>query len=631
MILVSLAVVTAKLLDARPLASANDRSRWCTVWSLVERNSWQIDEIRQQPGWDTIDIVRVDGHFYSTKPPLLPLAVAQVYRGVKALTRWNLLDQTDQTVRLILFLVNVLPWAAALGVLANLVNQHCEERFSQRLIMATACFGTMLTPYLTVFNNHTVAATFLIFALAPALRILCENRENWQDFLWCGLASGVLVTQELPAASFAACLLLMLGRQSLKQTLTLFLPGLLVPIAAAEWVNYSVTGGLLPFYAGYGTEIYNFVHEGVPSYWSQPNGIDRPRDSLPEYLLHCTIGHHGIFSLSPIFLLSLAAWWQKDAWRKSRLLAIRWLPPLLTVVVLGFYLTRTANYNYSGLTVALRWMLWLVPLWLVSLIPAFNEWGRSTEFRSWALGLLAVSVFSAWYPANSPWTQNWIFRLLEQSRWIDYSESPLALRRKHSSWIGNLPQGETQPDYWITFASMTADGRREEIKLTDAGPRNEHRLVKVRWSSDGAALAETTYVLSPDQFQDGGSVDQFLVEREGGGPLTDGDRQFFSGLPRPATYRSGENIFKLSYLRTTARTDAFECHPAFAFLTQPDHAGIDRQYVRDVWYCAEVPFGVAQWEERVIDSASRQQLSRRRWQVSAVGKTFGRDQADLKP
>ena len=60
---------TVFLSKAKPLQSANDRSRWCTVWSLVERGTFQIDEIRQRPGWDTIDMVHVDDHFYSTKPP----------------------------------------------------------------------------------------------------------------------------------------------------------------------------------------------------------------------------------------------------------------------------------------------------------------------------------------------------------------------------------------------------------------------------------------------------------------------------------------------------------------------------------------------------------------------------------
>ena len=34
-----LGVTLARLMHAEPLTSANDRSRWCTVWSLVEKGN----------------------------------------------------------------------------------------------------------------------------------------------------------------------------------------------------------------------------------------------------------------------------------------------------------------------------------------------------------------------------------------------------------------------------------------------------------------------------------------------------------------------------------------------------------------------------------------------------------------
>ena len=41
---VSLCVSFARLLSVEPLQSANDRSRWCTVWSLVEQGTYKIDD-----------------------------------------------------------------------------------------------------------------------------------------------------------------------------------------------------------------------------------------------------------------------------------------------------------------------------------------------------------------------------------------------------------------------------------------------------------------------------------------------------------------------------------------------------------------------------------------------------------
>jgi len=97
------AVSVTSILKARPLRSANDRSRWCTVWSLAERGTYRIDEIDADPRWRTIDKVRYqrpgdsEPHYYSTKPPLLPTLVTGVYLGGWALLLYAtaLIDHFD--------------------------------------------------------------------------------------------------------------------------------------------------------------------------------------------------------------------------------------------------------------------------------------------------------------------------------------------------------------------------------------------------------------------------------------------------------------------------------------------------------------------------------------------------------
>src|SRR3984957_12146878 len=88
-------LVTAAVWRVKPLLSANDRSRWCTVWSLVERGTYQIDEIDAVPGWSTIDKVRQGGHYYSSKPPVLSTIVAGVYWVVRAVIGWSLNAESD--------------------------------------------------------------------------------------------------------------------------------------------------------------------------------------------------------------------------------------------------------------------------------------------------------------------------------------------------------------------------------------------------------------------------------------------------------------------------------------------------------------------------------------------------------
>src|SRR5438270_678583 len=43
------------------LQGTNDRSRWDTVRALVERGTYAVDEILDEPGWGSVDIVQHRG------------------------------------------------------------------------------------------------------------------------------------------------------------------------------------------------------------------------------------------------------------------------------------------------------------------------------------------------------------------------------------------------------------------------------------------------------------------------------------------------------------------------------------------------------------------------------------------
>ena len=113
-----------------PFLSANDRSRWCTIRSLVDEGTYAIDDVifdaqgKRIRGWHTIDLVRhagADGqeHYYSSKPTLMPTMFAGVYWTIKQVTGATLENKTFYVARLMLLLVNVLPLGIALWLLAE--------------------------------------------------------------------------------------------------------------------------------------------------------------------------------------------------------------------------------------------------------------------------------------------------------------------------------------------------------------------------------------------------------------------------------------------------------------------------------------------------------------------------------
>jgi hypothetical protein len=395
-----------------PMLSANDRSRWCTVWSLVERGTYQIDEIIEVRGWNTIDKGKFQGHFYSSKPPFLSTLVAGIYWPLKRVFGLDLLTRTHETVQTILFLVNGIPWLVALWLLAQLAERYGKTDWSRLFFVAAAAFGTFLSTFLITLNNHNPAACSVVFALWPLLQIVHEHRRDGWAFAAVGFWGAFAVCCEIPAAPLGVLLFVALYRCAPRQTLTWFVPAAAIPLLFFFATNWLCTGGLMPFYSNFGAPHDTFYKYGPESYWNNPQGVDVGDVPVGWYLFHCTFGHHGIFSLSPIFLLSLATWMRLRRPHPLRLVSA--VAALLTIWNLVFWLRQTHNYNYGGVTSGLRWAFWLIPFWLLSMIPVLDEWSSRRWFRILCLVFLGVSVYSVVFPRNNPWQHPWLMNLLDR-------------------------------------------------------------------------------------------------------------------------------------------------------------------------------------------------------------------------
>jgi hypothetical protein len=603
-----------------PLYSANDRSRWCTVWSLVERGTFAIDEIIRQPGWDTIDKVRYHGHFYSSKPPLLPVLTAGIYRGLKQTAGLDLLSATHETVHAVLLIVNWFPWIVALVLLAALVERYGRSDWSRLFVLIAAAFGTFLTTFLTTFNNHTVAATSVVFALYPALGILLEDRRGGWRFALAGFWGAFAVCNELPACAFGAALFFMLVRKAPRQTLAVFVPAALVPLGAFFYTNWLCTGGLMPFYASFGAaanDYYKYVFEGIPSYWMNPSAIDRGESSAAVYFLHCTIGHHGIFSLSPIFLLTAAGWVTLRRNRSAPLAGVSLLGLVMTAWLLAFYLLQTKSYNYGGVTSGLRWSFWLIPLWLLGLVPVLDAFGNYRPVRIASALALGVSVFSASFPHHNPWQQPWLRDWLPAGSAAPAASAVPAVAPRRI-WLGPLPEMAADGELpWVEFAGETGDGRPVVLRIAlEASDVPALRTVAISHPAGGVAGQEDRplrLTVRPEGWNEGAVSSAVLVVPEGASAENQSDaRRFLNGLPVPVTYKAGG----VRYLKTALRNDAFECRVAGAsVLYRAKKNGAAYRYRRLVWWSPEVPFGVLQIEDTVTDPRDNSVVYRQRLQA----------------
>ncbi len=365
-----------------PFLSANDRSRWCTIRALADDGTYVIDEVTRRRGWHTIDKVRhlgADGqpHFYSSKPPLFPTLLAGEYWLVKNLTGANLEHDTLYVGRLLLIITNGSMLLVYFGVLILCVERWGQTDWGRVYVLAVAAWGTFLTTFGVTLNNHLPAAVSVAAAIYVTLRIWYDGERAPRYFLVAGFTAAFAAANELPALAFLVAVAAALICRDPRKTFTCFVPAAACVLAAFFATNRIAHDTWSPAYAH--PEWYDF--EGSQLTEATRKGIDRGEPSKLRYGFHTILGHHGILSLTPVWLLSIIG--IPLLARRDRQPALALLVVSLTVICLVFYvfLRPVGDRNYGGVTSGFRWMFWFIPLWLLAMLPAADAVSRSPVCR----------------------------------------------------------------------------------------------------------------------------------------------------------------------------------------------------------------------------------------------------------
>jgi hypothetical protein len=156
----------------------------------------------------------------------------------------------------------------------------------------------------------------------------------------------------------------------------------------------------------------------VESYWRRPQGIDEGEASIGKYALNVLVGHHGIFSLTPIWLLAIPGMLILIFNKDYRLPGLAAAVALISMVCILFYIFRpVAERNYGGATSGFRWVFWFAPLWLLAVLPTADKLSAWRVGRGLGYLLLAFSVLSAAYPVWNPWTHPWLMNFWTYLGW----------------------------------------------------------------------------------------------------------------------------------------------------------------------------------------------------------------------
>ena len=629
--MIATTLIAVAVLQTEPLQSANDRSRWATVWSLVERGTWQIDEIDSWPRWSTIDKVRSrkseqdPWHFYSSKPPFLSTIVAGLYTAERSLLGYGLFNHTALVTRLLLLIVNVLPFGITLLSLQRTLQRLETSLNTRYFLLLTAGFASILNPYLTTLNNHTPAVACAMLTLSALIRVRLSPCRR--DFAVLGFFSAMTCCFELPAAQLGVIAFILGAAISPALTLRWFVPAAAVPLLFFFATNWAATGGVKPFYATYGTETYVYVHNGIPSYWSNPQDLDANTETPLVYLFHCTLGHHGLLSLTPVLLLALAGPFllrrfvdakRKDSGSKpahdttafsaepqkaaSFIIATG---ALMTLITLGFYLTRTENYNYGGNSVGLRWMLWLTPFWWIAMVPVLESSGKRT--LAIAAILLALSAGTVSWSLNRPWKPSWLFEQMEAAGWINYRTPRPPFDPPRFSVLPKVPEPgisesfvNSRGDRVTLMATETAEGGRRFVTATQA-VISSRQILPSDFAPDGLTLSSPglppASQKSSSRTSDSERAEYLLQSIFGsirsGRPFLSGGSTWIPSVADPETAWRVER----GAIRVAVNDSTFgNC--------------IERV---DVLFCEKRPFGTLQWKVTLADAETGETLHTETW------------------
>lgn len=391
-----LPLAVSLLFAQRHLDSPNVSSRMDTIQSLVERGTFCIDDSLNQ---FMVDVVKIDGRFYSDKPPLLSVLGAAAYWPLNKFA--GLTFETHASWIYYLLTVMFVGLTLTFGLW---VFSLCLELAGLRsATVAKATFltaaGTMFLPYSVTFLNHAPAATTIVAALYCLMRADASEAGRARWLAASGFSAALAFNFDLAPGG---CVLLGFGVMAIVigsrvRDFVAYGVGAAAPLALYAFLNFLVTHDLTPIYLHH--EYYEYEGSVLRSYDALKQVYGK---SVFSRVFHMLIGYRGFLLYSPILLFGL--------WKAFRHCAGRGRYRALGVVSIASTLAVCIAYSLesggmAGGSYGMRWLLALTPffaffmaLWMDRAGSAIARW----LFRFAA----AFSIPIALIGVPRPWSTN---------------------------------------------------------------------------------------------------------------------------------------------------------------------------------------------------------------------------------
>jgi hypothetical protein len=383
--------------------SVNPASRYATMEALVEHGTFTIDDTHLVSR--TVDKVKWEGRFYSSKPPLLPTLLTPIYAGVRAVTGEGFREAMYPTARVMRVFVAFAPWAIAMVLWAALVFRLTPREDERALLIIAMVAGGLPTAYGSHLDNHSFAFGALVAAAVAAAPVVQASKTlTASRAALAGLAAGAAVTFDLGAAPLSGLMVVWVAwtQRSRPRVAVSLLAAAAVPLACQVAISYAMTGDPRPFY------LLGASYDYPGSYWNNRAEFDALSEPKWRYALHSLIGHHGLFSVTPWLVLALPWFFRREETPAAE--ALRRVAIAATLFIVAYYVRKTTNYG--GRCVGMRWYMVLHPVLAIAAARTISRYGMAAR-RPVLLGvLIALSAVSALPGAINPWEEGLVHALL---------------------------------------------------------------------------------------------------------------------------------------------------------------------------------------------------------------------------
>ncbi len=389
---VVLAATLIALGSAVPFASSsNDASRLATVDSLVDRHTLAIDDSIYVPprcapvpgrppvynpeveGLDergTGDKVRINGHFYSDKPPVPAILLAGLYALLQALFGLRAATRPDVFCYLMTIASSGVAYVAGIWCVYRLAGRVGLSPPWQVALAASLGLSTVALPYVRQVNGHILILPLAAGALLALLRweATPDRGPSWLLALIGGLVGFAYAIEQPTGGLLAAGLSLIVAWRGAHRVGPA--PGTRPFSFTAALVCASVVvAGALPWALFHHGVTYAYAGKfGPPN--ADPAAFDYPGAEFDATQLtgiynHESVGDLALYSLGllfnergfmlsdlPLFLAALAPFllpWRLR-FRPEVLFCYAW--PAGTWLVFALL-----SNNYSGWCVSIRWFV----------------------------------------------------------------------------------------------------------------------------------------------------------------------------------------------------------------------------------------------------------------------------------